>query len=352
MTAGESMHTRFAAALVALVLMSVPALSGEPPRRIQVRHDLAEPDAARALEVWVNCDGDDASASGCRIIAGTAAFGFELKASDRVVLRMQWIGGADTRGEIAHAVTGANLHEKDLDALRRLVGGAAVSKDAAEARVAEAGERVRVEIESVADDLVAGGRLTATFNVKTRTTGDDGKVSESVTDTAGPLTFRVEAEEPRLTVSTGLAFTTGREPEVAIVRSSTILTFQKDGETQQAYQQVIALRDNDGALKPIQALATFANFRLWPRTYASAGFQLNQSFFQEPLVGLTYRHPFGHGGLNVTAGAHLSRELEILEDSGFAAGQLVDPTIGLTADDIPVRWKYTPRFVLGVSLDF
>jgi len=45
----------------------------------------------------------------------------------------------------------------------------------------------------------------------------------------------------------------------------------KDGKSQQAYQQVIALKDSDETLKPIQSIVVFANFKLGGPIYASVG---------------------------------------------------------------------------------
>ena len=122
-------------------------------------------------------------------------------------------------------------------------------------------------------------------------------------------------------MSGGIALSTAPDPEVAIVKTSNVVTFVKDGNTQQAYEQMIVVRDNDTRARPIQSLLTFANFRVAGPFTASLGFQLNQQIFEEPLIGGTYRRTLGKAGLNFTGAVHFSREVQILEGSGFFAGQ-------------------------------
>jgi hypothetical protein len=214
----------------------------------------------------------------------------------------------------------------------------------------ELGEETQIVIRALTDDLVAGGRLSATFNVMRRET--DPAKKESVLETSGPLVFRVRSEVPWYTVSTGLVMTTAPEPVVAIVKTANVVTFQKDGKEQRAYEQKIVLRDADANVKPIQSAVSFLNFRLSGPIFASAGVQLNQKLFEEPLLGLTYRRPLGRLGLNFTCAAHLSRELEILSETGFDVKQAVDPTLSLTVDDIPTKRRYHVRPALGFSVDF
>ena len=142
-------------------------------------------------------------------------------------------------------------------------------------------------------------------------------------------------------------------PTVALVKTSTIVSFTKDGKAQQAHQQIIALKESDSDAAPIQSLMTVANFRLHKEWYASLGLRVDEKIFDQPILGLTYRHPLGDRlGLNFTAGVMFSRELEILPSSGFAVGQLVDPTIGLTVDDIPTGPRNHRRPALLFTIDF
>jgi len=190
-----------------------------------------------------------------------------------------------------------------------------------------------------------------TFSVK-ETTKVDGKEIEKTTAASAPFAFRV-AGAPRFKLSYGIAFSNAPSPTVAIEKTSTIVEFQKDGKTQQAYQQQIALRDAEPKLGVIQALVTQLNVRLGANVYGSVGFQVNEKIFEEPMLGLTYRHQAGNRlGLYVTAGVHFSREIAIREDSGFGPGYRIDPTQPLTVDEIPTETRTRNRFVLALTVDF
>jgi hypothetical protein len=205
---------------------------------------------------------------------------------------------------------------------------------------------------AVTDDLTPGGKLTVTFTLKGKE-GTGANQKEVTLYTSGGVSFRIEPRPPRVTVSTGITVSTAPEPTVAIVKTSNLISFQKDGKPQQSYEQVIAIRDTDTGLQPIQTAVTFANFRLIRSAYATVGVQLNQKIFEEPIIGLTYRHPLaGSMGLDFTIGIHLSHETEILKTSGFKDGMKLDPTAGLTVDDIPVEKNYHRRFAFAFSVDF
>jgi hypothetical protein len=167
------------------------------------------------------------------------------------------------------------------------------------------------------------------------------------------VSFFIRAEPPKFTVSFGLGFSTAPTPTVGIAKTSTIVTFEKDGKTQQAYEQVVQLQDNDESFKPIQSLMTFANFHLLKDWYATLGVQVNQKIFEAPLVGATYRIPLGsRRGLNFTGGIVFSREVAIDPATGWSDGQVVDPTLGLTVDDIHTTHDWHIRPALGFSVDF
>jgi hypothetical protein len=256
-------------------------------------------------------------------------------------------------GSADYAVTGTDLDTKDLEQLKKLVtgavAGAQVKGPPATQRQLEA---PAVYVGVVTDKLIAGGKLTATFNLK-KTTGAGTGATETVTATSGALTFNVLPESPRITVSAGIGLSTAPNPTVALVKTSTIVTFTKDEKQQQAYEQVITLNDTDTTLHPVQSLMIVANFRVHWRLYASAAVRVDEKLFEQPVLGATYRHPLGDRvGVNVTAGVMFSRETEILAESGFAEGQKIDPSLGLTADEIPTTTRYHRRFALLFSFDF
>lgn len=282
-------------------------------------------------------------------ITGTAAYGFILSPEDNVVLVFKWQGATST-GDINYAVTGTNLDLKDLEKLKSVIGAAAPAPALTAGRVA--GAPTHRIVKAVTDDLTAGGRLTVTVTLKDKE-GSGTNNKEVTLYTSGGVTFKIEPRSPRFTVSTGLAVSTAPEPTVAIVKTSNIITFEKDDKTQQAYEQQIILRDDDASLKPIQTAVTFANFRLIRRLYGTLGVQLNEKIFEEPLLGLTYRHPIAASmGVNFTVGMHFSHETAIVESSGFEDGMKLDPTIGLTVDDIPTETHYHRRFAFAFSVDF
>ena len=325
-----------------------------PERSVEIRWDFRATSPGQ-LEIWVDC----ARAPGTEIYScddnkktkAPESYNFRLRRSDRVTL-IVISKKTDDPGFPSYAVTGTNLDEKDLDALKKLFGAEA---EAAE-KIARAAEVVgilpppepKADVVAVTDDLIAGGKLTVTFALK-RTL--DGK--ETTTRTSGALSFMVAAETPRFTVSFGLGFSTAPTPTVGIAKTSTVVTFEKDGQPQQAYQQIVQLQDNDESFKPIQSLMTFANFRLVDRFYATLGLQVNQKLFEAPLVAGTYRVPLGgRRGLNVSVGVLFSNELLIDPDTGWVDGQLVDPTLGLTVSDIQTTHDWRIRPALSISIDF
>lgn len=335
-----------ASLLLFVALFPVYARAAEKARQVTITFTM-DPSADNPLSVEVVTAGKGGKPPDHREITGPDAFGFRLRPGDRVTLVLTWKAKDEQEGDILYAITGGTVGDKDLDQLKKFVG-AATSKTE-QGKVVKAGARPRQVVKVVTDDLAPGGKLTITFNVvePPATAG-----TSAIVATSGPLTFRVDSEPPRFTVSTGLALSNAPEPTVALIKTNKIVTFEKDGKTQQAYEQVIVLRDSETTMQPIQSLATAANFRFCSRVYGTLGFQLNQDLFEEPIVGITYRHPLGAIGLNVTAGIHFSRETEIDPESGFYTGMPIDPTLGLTVDDIPTRVRYHRRVALVFSVDF
>ena len=337
---------------------STASAAGKPPRSVEIRYDMTKI-GAPALEVWLDCQRTDNDLRKCGAAddprskkTGPEAYNFELRTSDRVVFIMSWKRdekAPNARAEITYAVTGTNLDDKDLAALKKFVGAGADTGRSVNVAVQPDTEPDMFDIKPLTDDLIAGGRVNVTFSRMEHTTDP---ATERILETAGPFAFRIESAHPRITVSGGIALSTAPDPEVAIVKTTNIVTFDKEGTPQQAYEQMIVVRDNDTKARPIQSLITFANFRLAGPVYASVGFQLNQQIFEEPLIGGTYRRTLGKAGLNFTGAVHFSREVEILESSGFFSGQRVDPTLGLTVDDIPTDLKYHRRFAFAMTIDF
>ena len=113
------------------------------------------------------------------------------------------------------------------------------------------------------------------------------------------------------------------------------------------------LKNNDtSSLRPLQSVVSFLNFRIYNPIYLSLGFSLNQNIFTEPLIGLSYYLKVKNVGVVATTGIHFSKEVEIISSSGFSDGQTIDPTIGLTVEDIPTEENYHARFFFGFSFRF
>ncbi len=334
-------HLPFCLVFIACAFGPSPSIARSKARSVHIVWDLTAGDDKR-LSIEVTPANGTPEAP----VTGPQAYTFVLEPDDRVVLVFKWTGPATTKGEIAYAVTGTNVDTKDLEALKKLITGAARAPEAIELAAS------RSETRAVTDPLLPGGKLTVTLTLKDKT-GAGASETEVTVYTSGGVTLRIADRSPRFTVSTGLAVSNAPEPSVAIIKTPRVITFEKDGKTQQAYEQIIVLRDSNAKAQPIQSAVTFANFRIVDRLYASLGLQLNQKLFEEPLFGLTYRHPLaGTLGLNITGGAHPSRETEIVPSSGFAAGMTLDPSLGLTVDDIPVEKTYRWRYVFAFTVDF
>lgn len=335
---------------IILATAAVAEAAGDA-RAVEIRWDFGKTPPNK-LQVWVDCKraaGENIYAcSKEKQVKAPGAYGFRLRRSDQITL-VVISKKADPPGFATYAITGTNLDDKDLDALKKLFGADAAAKAAA----SDAGKRLtpddrKADVKAVTDTLIAGGKFTVTFDLRKTESG-----KETTTDTSGPLTFLVESEPPRYTVSFGLGFSTAPNHTVTVSKTSTIVTFVKDNKTQQAYQQVIGYQDDDASLKPIQSLVTFANFHLGRDIYTSLGVQVNQKLFDGPMVGGAYRISLGgRRGANVFAGVHFSKETEIDAATGFSAGQLIDPTLGLTVGDIHTKAVWQRRVAFALTLDF
>ena len=341
---------------VAALIIAAPAHAGKP-RRVEIHYDITKPNH-EALEIWVDCTPKTSGSSfdqfttcdGGTPLTGTNAASFVFSDKDTVtfVLLYQRDDKKKRRGEIVHSITGTGVSDKDIASLKKIVGAAENSVGTMSRTPSSADT---AEIQVLTDDFDIGQKIVVTFSIKEATT-IDAKEIETTTATRGPFAFRVGGA-PRFKLSYGIGFSNAPSPTVAIEKTSTIVEFQKDGKTQQAYQQQIALRDADPKLGVIQALVTQLNVRLGANVYGSVGFQVNEEIFEEPMLGLTYRHQAGSRlGLYVTAGVHFSREIAIREDSGFKPGYRIDPTQPLTVDEIPTETKTRNRFVLALTVDF
>lgn len=214
------------------------------------------------------------------------------------------------------------------------------------------GNDLRTETKAVTDDLIAGGKLTMTLSLKDKK-GSGPNDQEVTIYSSGGITFRVASRPPRLTISSGIAVSRAPDPSVAIVKTADTIAFVKDGKQQRAYQQMILLKDKKAALQPLQTLITYANFRMRDDVYLSLGIQLNQKVFEEPLLGVSYRRALvGTMGVHAVAGVHFTRETALEPRSGFTDGMKLDPTIGLTVDEIPTTIRRRTRPFFGLSLHF
>jgi hypothetical protein len=266
-------------------------------------------------------------------IPSPRSYQFLLEKTDRVTLQLRAIG-AFTSLRIDYTITGTDVNARFRDVAQKIFSP--------QQAIAES-TRVQEETKAVNDDLLPGGRITVTFK----------RVSTDGTEESKDVQFRIKDEDPWFFPSAGLAFSTAKETEVAIVKTSNIVTVTIDGEERQVNEQQILLRNgDDSGLRPIQALISFLNFQIFKRFYGSLGFQLNGQIFQEPLLGGTYYFRHGPVGFAFTAGVHFSKEVEIVESSGFKSGQTVDPGINLTVDDIPIQERYKSRFFLAFSASF
>ena len=299
--------------VLTLLLAAAPASAAKQPRRVEVRVDITLEGQA-ALEIWINCvhpaDQDKnkdnfKSLTTCaadqpgrpphQILRGPDAFAFVFSDKDRVafVLLYQSDTQAERRGEIVHTVSGTGLSDKDIEAFKKIVGAAGGPMIAGAGRgAAPLSTANAAEVQALTDDMDIGQKITATFALKETTKDAEGKPVEKTTATRGPFVFPVGGA-PRFKLSYGIAFSTAPDPTVVIEKTTNVVSFENDGKTQEAYQQVVRLRDADPQFDVIEALVTMANFRIAGNFYGSAGLQINQKIFEEPMLGGTYRHTVG-----------------------------------------------------------
>lgn len=329
-------------------------------RVVEVRYDLTVLGQG-ALQIWINCvhtegpDGWRNCKDNTPKLSGPDAFGFTFSDKDEVrfIALYQRAADGSVRAEITYSLAGSGVSDKDVDALRKIVGGGAPETKAGGREPLLAGAPSTAdfaEVLAMTDQPAIGQKILVTFALK-QSKKEGNTTTETTTLSRGPLAFRVSGP-PRFKVSYGLAFSNAPNPSVAIQKTSTLVNVEKDGKTQQVYQQVIALRDADAVFQPVQSLVTFFNVRLAGSVYGSIGFQVNKKVFEEPMLGLTYRHEAGSVGLNVTAGVHFSREVRIRADTGFYPGFLVDPTQALTTDEIATETRTHHRVMLALTVDF
>lgn len=261
------------------------------------------------------------------------SYHFKLSKDDKVTLYMEAFWVETKKLQIEYTITGLDVNVR-------------FSKRAAEvfpkAPLTETAE-IKKETVPVTDDLLPGGLLTLTFKKILPNDEEETKI----------VKFRIKDEYPWFFSSVGMIVTNAIDPEVAIIKTNKVITFEKDGETQQVYEQMLVLKDNNtSTLRPLQSAVSFLNFRVYNPIYISLGFSLNQMIFNEPMIGLSYYCKVKNVGLVATFGAHFSKEIEIIKMSGFKEGQSIDPTLGLTVEDIPIEEKYHYRLFFGFSLRF
>lgn len=261
------------------------------------------------------------------------SYHLKLSKDDNVILFMQALWVETTKLQIEYSIAG-------VDAMAKF------SKRAAEvfakAPSLESAE-TKEEYLPVTNDLLPGGLLIVNFK----------KIMPNDKEEIKIVKFRIKDEYPWFFSSAGIVFSQKNNPEVAIVKTDNKITFEKDGETQQAYEQILILENNDtSSLRPLQSVVSFLNFRIYNPIYLSLGFSLNQNIFTEPLIGLSYYLKVKNVGVVATTGIHFSKEVEIISSSGFSDGQTIDPTIGLTVEDIPTEENYHARFFFGFSFRF
>ena len=271
---------------------------------------------------------------------------FELLKTDRVLSYASATRSrADYAIEIQNAVTGTNVDDKAREALSKLL----IPQDTKKAGLGgRQPEELVEEVVFLNEKLLAGGKLTTTFVLKKKEA--DGKTSVEGQSPAIPLEVRGEA--PWFSMSYGIGLSTTRNSEVTVIKTNTLVTFEKDGKTQQAYQQQVHVTDATAKLRPIEAATVFVGFRLAGPTYALAGFSTTSSIFKEPMLGIGLRIPMGNMALMVGGGAHFTKEKTIIDGTNFSDGTKLDPSLSLTSGDIPTEEKRRTRLFLGFGVEF
>jgi hypothetical protein len=318
-------------------------------RNVELRWDF---DAApgRQFELWIDCQrGDSDAYSTCpsgQQYKGMEARAFELLKADRV---LSYASAARSRAdyaiEIQNAVTGTNVDDRAREALSKLLTPQDIKK--AEGQGGRTPGELVEEVVFLSEKLLAGGKLTTTFVLKKKEV--DGKTVEGQSP-AIPLGVRSEA--PWFSMSYGIGLSTTRNSDVTVIKTNTLVTFEKDGKTQQAYQQQVHVTDATAKLRPIEAATVFVGFRLAGPTYALAGFSTTSSIFKEPMLGIGCRIPMGNMALMIGGGAHFTKEKTIVDGTNFSDGTKLDPALSLTSGDIPTEEKRRTRLFLGFGVEF
>lgn len=191
----------------------------------------------------------------------------------------------------------------------------------------------------VEGDLFPGGKITVTFKA---TNAQDQEINRR------DAVINVKDEYPFVFTSSGIAFSNDNNREVIFSDTNETITFVEDGETKQVKRQVLGYNDtNSIKIKP--SLIQYLNVRISKWLYGTIGVPVNDKIFSEPFLGFSFYHRNKTIGVVVTAGAQLHQENEIRSDSGYKAGDLINPTEGLTPDKIPTTKKGVARFFLGIS---
>lgn len=303
------------ALLFASLFFSVNLSAKEVGRDIQIQWNWDASDKKLIVKIGKECEENP--------------YSFELRKDDKVMLVAQARG--PKKIQIEYTIFGLDINAR-------------FSKRVSEIFSADARAKTTPlkETVQVTDDLLPGGILTVTFK----------RVLKADEEETKTVKFRIKDEYPWFFGSVGMIFTTAKNPEVAIIKTKNTITFEINGETQQAYEQIIIMKDNTSTLRPLQSVVSFLNFRIYNPLYISLGFSLNQNIFTEPMIGLSYYFKVKNVGLVGTAGVHFNKETEINSMSEFEEGHSIDPTIGLTVEDISTEEKYKARFFFGFSFRF
>src|ERR1044072_3521443 len=116
-----------------LCLLARLAIAGPQPRRVEARWNFTEGLLQKRLEIWVNCNhGTDLFSCSNKDFekhVTPSADSFVFKSTDSVaIVAIFEVGTGEP--DIKYAITGTNLDDKDLDALKKLFGATATAAKA------------------------------------------------------------------------------------------------------------------------------------------------------------------------------------------------------------------------------
>lgn len=212
--------------------------------------------------------------------------------------------------------------------------------------------------QDVYEELRPGGTLTVQFLIRKKVIeeivdGNTNTIKEHfVTDQKKIIKLRIKDEYPWFFTSTGFIFSNENNRELAIINTGETVTYEKDGKTVQAKQQMITWKNDNVSFKPKQTSVQFLNVRIYKFIYASIGVPLNKKIFSEPLFGITYFHRIKSVGAAFTFGIQFHKQLFTLESSVYEDDYIINPTDGLTVENIPTEEKYKVRPFIGLSFRF